>query len=966
MTIPRAPYESLRRARAASLSAELEGVGADPIARRDFLNRMGAALALAGLGACTRAPREEIVPYVIQPPEVRPGFPAFYATASVLDGYATGLVVESHTGRPTKIEGNPEHPASLGAAGAFEQAAVLSLYDPTRARGVMARGAIATWDEMARTLSQGPWVNDAGRGLHLCLEPTSSMTVIGLVERIRRRLPRAVVSFLPTGNAHAWSGSRIAFGRVLEPRFAINRADVIVALDSDFLATGPAYLRYAREFARRRALGAQGMNRLYVAEPLRTVTGNMADHRLRVRASSVRGVATLLASTLAIRELEGKLPPALVAPIESERRWVEAAARDLLAHRGRSLVIVGADQPPEIHALAHAMNASLGNLGATVTLGPSPLADAGAPSSRALSDALGAGEVDTLVVCGQNPVYASPTKDLGSLFARARQSAYLGLYDDETAAACTFTIARAHPLEAWGDARAYDGTASIIQPLIEPLFGGRTEIELLSLFAGQLGVNAHTLVKSGFREWAVGNTADGGTLERAWRTALKRGIVEGSALATIEPKVDWAGIGDALMKLTSPAPLARGELELVSRLDPHVHDGRFANNAWLLEFPSPIEKLTWTNAATLSAPTAANLGISNGDEIELRTNDGAEVRAPACIVPGQVDHSVGLTLGWGRTRGAPLAEGKGANAFILAGRSTVTLAKTGRTRELPITQTQRELVGRDHEILRHGRIGEHPLGAPAEPPPPPRRRLTLYDREPGPSNWQWAMAIDLSRCTGCGACVVACQAENNVPTVGPDNVVLNREMHWLRIDSYYLGDPTDPKIAPQPMLCQHCESAPCEYVCPVNATVHSPDGLNEMVYNRCVGTRFCSNNCPYKIRRFNWFDFHRAETATEQLVHNPDVTVRQRGVMEKCTFCVQRLRQWEIKEQQGRPAPTPVTACQQTCPTEAIVFGDLHAPNSEVARLHHDERAYRALEELGTEPRVRYLARLANPNPELA
>jgi Fe-S-cluster-containing dehydrogenase component/anaerobic selenocysteine-containing dehydrogenase len=981
---PTGPHDTPRGLRAASFAAALEDLEGDPIARRDFLVRMGAAIALAGIGGCTRAPREEIVPYVTPPPEVKPGVPRHYATACVLDGYATGIVVESHAGRPTKIEGNPSHPASLGAAGAFEQASVLSLYDPTRARGVRGRGTIATWEETAHALSTGSWVDAGGRGLHLHLEPTSSPTVLWLVDAIRRRYPGVAVSYAPAASVNAWEGSRSAFARVLEPRFDLERADVIVALDGDFLSTGPASLLHARHFAGRRAIARpDAMNRLYVAEPLVTVTGANADHRLAVRAADVRQVAASLAAAVKLPALS-TIPPHLVAPRDQERRWVEVAARDLIAHRGRSLVIVGDSQPPEVHALAYALNAALGNVGTTVTFAPSPIAEAGAHGATALRDALAAGAVDMLIVFGSNPVYASPpSADLARLFARARQSAYLGLHADETAAACTFAIARAHALESWGDARAFDGTLSIVQPLIEPLFGGRTEIEILALLAGMSSASAYELVRSRFAETALerfGGASAGGPTEvdRAWRKALARGIVEGSAIAASAPSIDEGRVVDALARALSsrrapPVETAGPELEVVSRLDPHVHDGRFANNAWLLELPSPIEKLTWTNAATLSVNTAARLGVTSGEEIELRSPRGeASVRAPACVVPGQADGTVGLSLGWGRTYGAELAHGRGANAFVLGETATVAITKTGVKRDLPITQTQRKLEGRDDQILRHRTVSEETTTSRGTAPTSRRakRQLALYDREPGPSAVQWAMAIDLSRCTGCGACVIACQAENNVPTVGADNVVLNREMHWLRIDSYISGDPSSPQIAPQPMLCQHCEAAPCEYVCPVNATVHSPDGLNEMVYNRCVGTRFCSNNCPYKVRRFNWFDFHRGETATQELVHNPDVTVRERGVMEKCTFCVQRLREWDIKKQHRAPQSGaslayPQTACQQTCPTQAIVFGDLHAPGSAVKRLHEDARAYGALEELGTEPRVRYLARITNPNPEL-
>ena len=968
--------EDPRRDRLAALAAAADAATGDPIARRDFLTRMGAAMALAGLGACTRAPREEIVPFVHQPPEVRPGVARFYATASVLGGYATGLLVESHAGRPTKVEGNPAHPASLGATGVFEQASVLSLYDPSRARGARARGAVASWEEVSRSITQGRWADSGGDGLCFLLEPTSSPTLASLLDDVRERLPRARITFhSATGPASAWEGARIAFGRVLETRPMLERADVIVALDADFLTARPDSLRLSRQFARRRAVfGPQDtMNRLYAVEALYTVTGANADHRLRVRASEVVAIAAALATAVGLPLLPGGVPPALSAAAAPHQRWIDVVARDLLAHRGRSLVVAGEAQPPEVHALAHAINATLGNLGTTMALGPSPIVDAGAPSFGLdrLAAALDAGEVDTLVIGSENPVYASPhARDLARRIARARQSVYLGSHEDETAAACTFSLARAHALESWGDARAFDGTVSIVQPLIEPLFGGRTEIEVLGLFAGEGGrASPYDLVRARLRAQRSAVADD--ELERVWRQALRRGIVDGSASPVVDARVDWrsiaARLGSSSTRLSSTA--APPELELTMRPDPHVHDGRFANNAWLLELPSPVDKLTWTNAATLSAETASKLGIANGDELVLRAGDRS-VKAPALVVPGQSEGTVGLTLGWGRSRGAELAHGRGANAYALADAlalrpMAVRVEKTGAKRDLPITQTQRSLKGRDAAVLQHGTLAST-RDREQRPQPARKRQLSLYDHEPGPSPWQWGMAIDLSRCIGCNACVVACQAENNVPTVGPDNVVLNREMHWLRIDAYVVGDTREPQVAFQPMLCQHCEKAPCEYVCPVNATVHSPDGLNEMVYNRCVGTRFCSNNCPYKVRRFNWFDFHRAETPTEQLVHNPDVTVRERGVMEKCTFCVQRLRHFEIETRQGKRPAAPRTACQQVCPTEAIVFGDILQRGAEVKRLSESDRAFAVLDELGTEPRVRYLSRLTNPNPELS
>lgn len=951
------------RVRRAELAIALDEAR-DPIARREFLKRMGAAFGLAGMAACTRAPAEEIVPYVVQPPEVTPGRPRFYATALLLDGYATGVLVESHEGRPTKIEGNPDHPASLGASGVYEQASVLSLYDPTRARATKRRGSVTSWDEVSRELARGPWTERAGRGLHVLLEPTSSPSIAGLIARIRARWPGAAFHFhAPASPVNVWEGARIAFGRALEPRFELGGADVIVALDSDFLSRGPAHLRLARQFAdgRRLVASSDAMNRLYAIEPLPTVTGAAADHRLRVRARDVQALAAALLEAIGAPELGGRAAVPLREAASGDARFVSAVAKDLRAHRGRSAIVVGAEQPPIVHAMAHAMNAALGNLGKTVVLAPSPILEAGEPSHDlgSLAAALEAGDVDTLVVLGTNAAYTAPA-DRPLAIGRARQSLYLGLHEDETARACTFTVPRAHPLESWGDARAFDGTLSVVQPLIEPLFGGRTALELLAVLAGSPPrTTAHDLVRARF----------GGLPDATWRRALMRGVTDDPPLAPVSATVAWPAIADAMARSTPP-PVA--DLEIVFPLDPRVHDGRFTNNAWLLELPAPLSKLTWTNAATLAPETASQLGLSTGDEIELRY-EGRAAQAPVLVLPGQAPGTVGLALGWGRAGAEELARGAGANAYALrTSRSPymgtgATVRATGARRDMPITQLHRELEGRDEQILRRATLDEHREPPSASAPGKRKRPLTLYDVRPPSAEHQWAMTIDLAACTGCSACVVACQAENNVPTVGRDGVLMGRAMHWLRIDSYFTGDPRDPEVHAQPMLCQHCEKAPCEYVCPVNATVHSSDGLNEMIYNRCVGTRFCSNNCPYKVRRFNWFDFHQGESPTEQLVHNPDVTVRERGVMEKCSFCVQRIREDEIRSRTHEGKRPPLrTACQQACATRAIVFGDKLDPRSEVARLYESDRAYAALDDLGTVPRVRYLKKVKNTNPELA
>jgi Fe-S-cluster-containing dehydrogenase component len=939
----------------------------DELARRDFLRVMGAALAMTGLAGCTRAPDEAIVPYVSQPPEARPGVPSFYATAMVTAGVAIGLLVESHEGRPTKVEGNPEHPASLGATGAMEQASVLDLYDPNRASAIRRHGAPETWSAFARAFARPE--GDRGRGLHVLLEATGSPLVADQLARLRARFPECAVHL--HGDASrpaAWEGARLAFGKVLDAHLDLSGADVIVALDADFLTTRGDSLRLARQFAdRRRVHGpADTMSRLYVAEAALSVTGAAADHRLAMKCGKVLALGAALLAAVAG---EAKGLPAAAARVAAwsdhrgaNARWIDAVASDLGAHRGRCVVIAGDGQPAAVHAIAHALNALLGNFGRTVSLTPSPIVDAGGPGHdlRGLARALAAGAVDTLLVLGANPVYTAPRDlDLAARIRDARESAFLGAYENETARVCDWFVPQAHYLESWGDARAFDGTISIVQPLIAPLHGGRTVSEVLAVLLGDGTRTPYDLVRDAWRR--------GGGSNAAWVAALARGVVRGSALPAIDaPDLAWSDIAGL------PIQSAPGGLEVSVRLDARVRDGAHANNAWLQELPDPITKLTWGNAIGIAALTASRLAVTTGSVVDV-TLGGRTVRGPVLVVPGHADDALSLTLGYGREGAEALARGLGFDAGALRTvdapwfAAGAALAPTGGREDLAIAQQHGSLEGRDEAILRHRTLAEHR----SDPRPDPRSSgppRSLYLLAPSAPR-QWGMIVDLSACTGCSACVVACQSENNVPVVGKTGVLKHREMHWLRIDRYFGGDPREPQVLVEPMLCQHCEKAPCEYVCPVNATTHSAEGLNQMVYNRCVGTRFCSNNCPYKVRRFNWFNYNAEKSDTERLAMNPDVTVRARGVMEKCTYCVQRIREAEIREEVSeRPLVDGDvrTACQQACPAGAIVFGDIADKGSRVAKLREDDRAFAVLDELGTIPRTRYLARLRNPNPELA
>jgi molybdopterin-containing oxidoreductase family iron-sulfur binding subunit len=1003
----------------------------DGVSRRSFIKLLGASAALAGLGACMREPAEQILPYTTRPPEVTPGIPLHYATSMTIDGYATGLLVESHEGRPTKVEGNPEHPASLGATGVYEQASVLQLYDPHRARVFRASGHPADWRAFVQAFGAGSALrggagNGRGTGLHFLLEPTSSPLVGELLDRVRERYPNAGIHFYaPLESATGLEAARAVLGRAVIPQHDFTRADVVLALDADFLDAMPFHLRYARQFADRRRVEtpAAEMNRLYVVEGMLSTTGGIADHRLRTRAGDVQRVLAAILSEVLASGAAGAtgtagLPPGVSAEVVAaltpfranrresahERRWVEAVARDLRAHAGRSIVIAGDRQPLVVHAMTMLLNAALDNVGGPVWYTTSPVLEAGEKSHdlAPLVEAMRSGAVDTLVIAGANPVYDAPADlELARWFERVRQRVYLGPYENETAQSCNWFAPAAHELEAWGDARAYDGTVSTIQPLIAPLYGGKTVSELLALFALGEDRSAYALLRDSWRARGAGSAggtraasrkegrsatdgtasstagAAGASFEEFWASAVRRGVVSGTAFLGVSVTPRWTALPPLLAALAAPNAAratsgeASGGLEIAFERSARVYDGRFADNAWLQELPDPMTKITWDNAVLLSPRTARRLGVGSNDVVAIRLR-GRSIHAPVFVLPGHADDAVTLPVGYGRDGAERVAQGVGVNAFSLrtsaapyVDAGAVVTPVTGARHELATTQTHWRLEGRPvAQAITLDAYRQNPDFTRAQQ----GRVLSLYEPHRYDTGDQWAMAIDLGTCIGCGACAIACQAENNVPVVGRDGVLDRREMHWLRIDRYFTGPEDDPHVVAQPMLCQQCEKAPCEYVCPVNATVHSDDGLNEMVYNRCVGTRFCSNNCPYKVRRFNWFNYNAHVPETERMMMNPDVTVRARGVMEKCTFCVQRIRRAQIDAQlEGRSVRDGdvLTACQQACPTRAIVFGSYTDPESAIVRSLAIKRRYAALHELGTEPRVRYLARVTNPNPAL-
>ena len=938
--------------------------------RRQFLELMAASLALAGMNGCSRPPAEPIMPYVRSQPEATPGIAMHFATAMPSAYGAMGLVVTSHLGRPTKVEGNPLHPASGGATDAFAQASILTLYDPDRSQTVLRLGQISTWDAFLAAVREHLQGDPQGAGVRVLSGPINSPTLERQRAQLGERLPSARWHvYEPVNNEAAREGARIAFGEPADAVYRFADADIVVAIDADFLCRGPAAVRNARDFMSRRAGSAEGTaNRLYAIESTFTSTGAAADHRLPLRPSELIRFVRALAARWQIIDA----PPSSID--ETHQKWINAIGEDLEQHRGRSILVAGDEQPPEIHALVLAMNQALGNIGATVQF-----IEAVGQSTGGVSGSLGelvqdlnAGRVGLLLILDCNPIYDAPPRlGLSNALTKSTNTVHWGLYDDETAAGCNWHIPAAHFLESWSDVRAFDGTAAIVQPLIAPLYGGRTVHELLSVLVDAAPSSSYDLVRDTWRE------PFGNAFESSWHQSLADGVISNSTKSARTLTYQPAAVRTLINELSAGSSLSQNEFELILRPDSSVGDGRFANNGWLQELPKPITKLTWENAAMLSPADAERLSVTTGDIVRLES-ESAAVSAPVCVMPGHAIGCVTCHFGYGRTRAGRTGTGLGFNAFELqterrqGNPSRATLTKTDQTQPLARTQTHFAIDGRNivHSVLladfqSHAASGERLIHA---------HEHTSFYPEIEYEGFAWGMSIDLSKCMGCNACVVACQAENNVPIVGKEGVLRSREMHWLRMDTYFEGPADNPEAIHQPMLCQHCEKAPCEVVCPVAATTHSDEGLNEMTYNRCVGTRYCSNNCPYKVRRFNFLQYQDETTPVLKLLRNPHVTVRSRGVMEKCTYCVQRINSARIdaKKQSVDTGQSPTiadgslqTACQQACPSRAIVFGDINDPHSQVAKQKADPRNYGVLEELNTQPRTTYLARVRNPNPNL-
>ncbi len=956
----------------------------DAMSRRTMMSLMGATFALAGATGCRR-PEQVIVPYVQAPEGQLPGVPEQYATTATLGGEAYGLVVESHDGRPTKIEGNSDHPSSLGAASPWLQASVLNLYDPDRSRTVLHRRegegeeglAAASWDDF-----QAAWQSlaeeaqgDGGARLAILVDGSCSPTRGRLAEAVQQRFPNATwVVHEPVNDDSIFEGLETATGQALRPVYHLEKAKVIVTLDADILGTDSGALTQARGFstARSKADEAGSMNRLYSVESTMTVTSSMADHRLRLKSGQIAGFAAALAGELGKLGLSLDLGSGGASALSDQAlEALPVIARDLQQAGSNGVVIAGRNQPPEVHTLALAMNQALAAVGQTVTL--HELQDCPRSDPKALADlveGMRQEKFSTILLLGGNPGYTAPGElGFSDALASVPVSVHLATHVDETSQLCSWHLPQTHELESWGDARAADGTLSLVQPLIAPLFEGRSLLNTLAAVSGQANAKDYDLVRQTARDsWAAGATEG---FESAWRKALHDGLVADSASPAISPVLN----GGAVAAAGSLAASSDAEdMEVVFLPSRSVFDGRGTNNSWLQEMPDPITKITWDNAALLSPTTAGELGVENGNRLSLKLGE-RQVEAAAWVLPGQADGSVAIDLGFGRSAAGRVGNGIGTNAFPLRSafapgfESGLSITKVGGSHRLVQTQEAEVMpADRRHLLLREATL-EHYRQHPdfAKEQEAELKLGSLFEERAYDEGYQWGMAIDLNVCTGCNACVVACQSENNIPVVGKDQISKGREMHWLRVDRYFSGPTEDPEIVFQPVPCMHCENAPCEQVCPVAATVHDSEGINAMIYNRCIGTRYCSNNCPYKVRRFNFFNFTKDTPELMKMAMNPDVTVRSRGVMEKCSYCIQRINEGKkvAKADDRTVADGEVrTACQQTCPTNAISFGNILDANSEVSRQKQSKRDYVMLAELNNKPRTSYGAKLRNPNPE--
>jgi molybdopterin-containing oxidoreductase family iron-sulfur binding subunit len=950
----------------------------DEVSRRGFLKFMGASAALAGLAGCTKQPDEPIYPYVKAPEDLVLGKPNYFATAMPFVTGAVPLLVKTDQYRPIKIDGNPEHPYNQGSSDPFSQAALLDLYDPDRSQHVTYRGENREWAEFAVEFRNKVISTKDGTGIYFLSETITSPTLARQWREVQAKFPKAkMVQYDP-----AIAGTSLANG--LNVQYDLAEADVIVSLDADFLsgAAYPGFHKLVRQYAERRKDPTK-LNRLYVIESTPTTTGLKAEHRIGLRASEIPAFAAELAKAVGVAGVEA---PAYNWTDE-QKKFLTALVKDLKTHAGKSVVIPGLYQDASVDALALVINTALNNIDKTVNVRSDLLLSSRQTQDlKGLSADLNAGKVDWLVILNANPIYSTPADlNFATVFEKAKMTAHLGSHLDETGQNAQWHIPAAHFLESWSDARVYDGTASIVQPMIEPLYGGKTAHHFFQALLDEPGLSPYEAVRETWKPIIKGD------FETGWRKALHAGWIDGTSdhsdvtFSVLQPGVSWP----------APAPAPKDSLEIIFRPDPNVYDGRWSNVGWLQELPKPVTNLSWDNAAIVSGATLTKYGLEEDDIVELSVN-GRKVNAPVIVAPGHPDNSVTVHLGYGRSHAGRVGSGAGFNAYLIR-TSDAPFYAVGSMKKIPgkwgtaITKShfqdhRPKLFGgegngnnslegneavNERGIIRYATLEEYKTNPgfanEGEGHTSTDKNNTLFP------NWEykenaWGMSIDMNSCTGCNACIVGCYAENNIAVVGKQQVRIGRNMQWLRIDTYFEGDLAAPRAHFQPMACQHCENAPCEQVCPVGATVHTPEGLNSMVYNRCVGTRYCSNNCPYKVRKFNFLLYSDFETESLKLMRNPDVTVRSRGVMEKCSYCLQRISAAKIEaDKENRPVRDGevVTACQQACPAQAITFGNINDKRSKVAKLQADERSYQVLADQNTRPRTKYVAAVLNMNPEL-
>lgn len=962
----------------------------DGYTRRNFLQIMGASIALAGFAAC-RKPVKKIVPHTRMPEYMVPGRALFYATSAPTGAYLTGLLVETNEGRPTKIEGNPDHPSSKGGTNIHHQASVLDMYDPDRSRGIRHNGESSSWQAFLDAANAA--LTPSSR-IAFISEPNSSATLNRIKRQALQKYPNAQwVTYAPFGEENQLLGNQITFGRKLRTLPDIAQAKIIISFDADFMGTEADSVRNIRAFAdgRRMSSSADDINRLYVVESNYSLTGSNADHRLRIKTSQIKPLLRALAAELsdsfgslsAFRGYSNAL---------SNHEWIGILADEIRQNQGSTLLMAGTDHDPETHALVAAINDAAGNTSRTVSYAALPFSEE-ANQHDAFTDLvaqMNQGQIDGVVMLGTNPVFTAPADlNFSEALRKVPFSVHLANHVDETSRASVWHINRAHYLEYWGDGYDYTGVPSVIQPMIQPLFDGKSEIEVLGAIVSGETIDAVEEIKTTWRPML------GSGFETKWQTLLHDGLLPGAAFQSASVRLQATGLQSLVQQASDSS--ADG-IELVIKPDPRILDGSLANNGWLQELPDPMTKITWDNVALLSPTTAENLGISTRrfgqTEVDMLTiaANGETLTIAAWVVPGHTDENITIYAGYGRNGIGRVADNVGQNAYTLRTSahplytSNVNVSVASGSYDIACVQDHHSMEGRP--LVREASLAEYredPRFAADMVYVPGKKGgaehpVTLFEAQTFPERQpQWGMAIDLATCIGCGVCTIACQSENNIPVIGKEEVRRGREMHWMRTDRYFSGDERgDAKVVHQPLTCMHCELAPCEQVCPVAATTHSDDGLNQMTYNRCIGTRYCANNCPFKVRRFNFFNYTSEYLTTGddpeviQMAMNPDVSIRFRGVMEKCTYCVQRISRGKIdtKLETGnsiKPADGTVkTACQQACPANAITFGDLTDEQSVISVTKRNERNYVLLEELGIRPRTSYLAKIRNTNEQLA